>query len=182
MNFAITSWSFIIAICTSSCLELTLSGIASFVTKNPLSFLSTIKGKILSTVLSRCWYLLPMFVWWLQTWLYHHIWYFNVIPWCLTRYPMPSPSSSPTFDQTKVLHHDKLMLHPNLQSAIPSLTSQNPREEMFSIYISILIVTSTSHVSRILTSKYTKEFKLHIRTHPVVVIVASWQCHRHTLH
>ena len=75
----------------------------------------------------------------------------------------------------------KLLVHPNLcnitlLNVTLSLISQKPRERMFSVQISFLIVTFASHVSWVSTLKQsTKDFKPHARTHHVVIVVII--CH-----
>ena len=74
-------------------------------------------------------------------------------------------------------------LYPNLCNVTqcnptPSLTSQNPREQMCSIYIFLLAVTFPSHISWVLTlKKSSKECKAHSHTHHIVIIAMLTVCH-----
>ena len=73
--------------------------------------------------------------------------------------------------QTQI--HSKLR-NINLLNVTPSLIFQSFREWMFSIWISLLIVMFPSHISYILTLKWTtKQLIPHACTHHIVVIIIN---------
>ena len=70
------------------------------------------------------------------------------------------------------MHTSGYYINITILNVTTSLISHNPRERMFSLQISLLVVTFPSHISWILTLKCsTKEFKPHVHMHHVVIIV-----------